>query len=163
MRQDGQRAPARPAPIYPLDRALRDQRQSYPHDRGASYGGGGDLSDRDLTPRSAPPPPRSARSPHEFSTGRSAAALNALARELAGLRFRGAHYYVHQHRFEHITAALTEVLVAVEAGDELRNPAGMVRWLVSEAERAESAPAAPSVAAGETPTPTERVRRARGA
>ena len=46
------------------------------------------------------------------------------------LGFVGASWYVRRYRYEHVRAALADVLLALEQGDEIRNPPGLVRWLV---------------------------------
>lgn len=55
------------------------------------------------------------------------------------LSFNGASWYVRLHRYEHVRAALDDVIGALLAGDEdIRNPAGLLRHLVAEAERVEA-------------------------
>jgi hypothetical protein len=67
------------------------------------------------------------------------AELDAWARTLRWeYGFRGAAAFVRAHRLDHVFGALCEVDRALAGGNEVRNPAGMIRWLVAEAERAEA-------------------------
>lgn len=56
--------------------------------------------------------------------------------ELRGLGLHGAHYFVRQYPFDTITRVLAEVLAAQERGDAIGNPAGMLVWLVRQAQLA---------------------------
>lgn len=94
---------------------------------GPSSGGG--VSQEKRLDLSSPPPKKR----NKFST-KPKHVLDALARELAGLGVRRAYLYVRQHDFTTVTLGLTELLTAEERGERFTNPAGLLVWLVRQAE-----------------------------
>lgn len=122
--------PREPAPILPLDRELSTYRCTV-------NGGGGARDNYDLTDGSPPSPPR-----RELSTERARRypdeVLASVAAQLRSLGFNGARWYVRCHEPALIVEAVAEVRACMREGDDVRNPAGLVRYLVAQAEAAEA-------------------------
>lgn len=69
-----------------------------------------------------------------FATGASRGQLDGLAHELNLLGVHGAYNFVRRHRFEAVRQCWAELAQAVMRGDRITNPAGLLVWMIDQAE-----------------------------